>query len=569
MPTPPICGHPCEADTPRKPTPPATDRASCTAHGTFECLIDGHGLSRAEVLSRRGQQTPVSARFTRVIDRAGRADTVPDARSFSVRFHGSEETFDLDGCSLPVGLARDGPPLTWPGMPTAEEDPESRPLPVRERFWSAVADAPGRLHMALWAMSDRGLPRSLRWMDGYGLQTFRLNDSPQGWRWGRFQWRSTLGISSLSGAEGRQLACASPDHHHRDLHDAIARQEPPSWDLCVQIFDQHDGEGWPFDLRDPTTLVPEEVAPLMVIGRMTLDRSWPERAHLRHTARPASARMPGPARRWPPAQPPDPSPARATEGPYRQSQQFVQALDAIEREQLIDTLSHELGPLSRPSVRLQLLGHLRVIDEALSVELAQRLAIDERRVRPARAPLPPAAQAPYPSLSAARSRPGTLRGRHVGALVSAGADAAILRILAAQLNRAGARLSVIGMRPGCVSLSDGCHLIPDVTLGQAPAACFDAVAILGAPYSMAGLQGDPGALDWVRDAWRHGKPMALVCASVPLCVLIGAGCDEGMFVLDGQEDPRLAGLDLGGRLQIFCALVARGRWRGRRPAGRC
>jgi len=146
---------------------------------------------------------------------------------------------------------------------------------AHDTFWDFISLMPESMHMIMWAMSDRTLPRSLRMMEGFGVHSFRLLNAKGESSFVKFHWRPVLGMQSTLWDEAVKLAGADPDFHRRDLFEAIEAGQYPAWDLAVQLFSQQQADGLPFDHLDATKLIPEELVPLQVIGRMTLNR-WPD-----------------------------------------------------------------------------------------------------------------------------------------------------------------------------------------------------------------------------------------------------------------------------------------------------
>jgi catalase len=132
---------------------------------------------------------------------------------------------------------------------------------------------PEATHMIMWAMSDRTIPRSLRMMEGFGVNTFRLLDGEGNATFVKFHWRPKLGTQSTCWDEAVKIAGADPDYHRRDLYEAIAAGDFPEWELSVQLLTQDQADALPFDILDATKLIPEETHPLRVVGRMVLDRN--------------------------------------------------------------------------------------------------------------------------------------------------------------------------------------------------------------------------------------------------------------------------------------------------------
>jgi len=245
------------------------------AHGYFECTLDCAAFTKAGFLGKRGKRTPVFARFSTVAGGAGSVDTPRDVRGFAVKFYTDEGNYDLVGNNIPVFFIQDA--IKFPDLIHAVKMEPDRGFPqagsAHDTFWDFISLTPESLHMVMWAMSDRALPRSLRMMDGFGVHTFRLVNAAGQWRFVKFHWRSTLGVQSTTWDEAVQLQGADNDFHRRDLWAAIERGDFPSWTLGLQVFDQATADSLPFDVLDPTKLIPEETVPIQTVGRMVLDRN--------------------------------------------------------------------------------------------------------------------------------------------------------------------------------------------------------------------------------------------------------------------------------------------------------
>jgi catalase len=146
---------------------------------------------------------------------------------------------------------------------------------AHDTFWDFISLTPESMHMIMWAMSDRTIPRSLRMIEGFGVHSFRLVNAQGQSTFVKFHWRPRLGLQSMVWDEAVKTAGADPDFHRRDLFEAITSGNFPEWDLAVQLFSEDDAARFPFDHLDPTKLIPEELIPLTVIGRLVLDR-WPD-----------------------------------------------------------------------------------------------------------------------------------------------------------------------------------------------------------------------------------------------------------------------------------------------------
>jgi len=242
------------------------------AHGTFVGYGTASPICRAGFLEE-GVETPVFVRFSTVIGSRGSADTVRDTRGFATKFYTGEGTFDLVGNNMPVFFIQDG--IKFPDVIHAAKWHPDREIPqaqtAHDTFWDFVSLHTEAQHHTMWAMSDRALPASYRMMEGFGVHTFRLVAADGSTSLVKFHWKPRLGVHSLLWDEAQTLAGVDPDFHRRDLYDAIEAGAYPVWELGVQVFEDTPDQVFEgIDLLDPTKLVPEELAPVQPIGRMTL-----------------------------------------------------------------------------------------------------------------------------------------------------------------------------------------------------------------------------------------------------------------------------------------------------------
>ncbi|MBK4734959.1 catalase [Noviherbaspirillum pedocola] len=247
------------------------------AHGYFELTESLGQYTTAKILNEVGVKTPVFTRFSTVAGGAGSVDTPRDVRGFAVKFYTKEGNWDLVGNNIPVFFIQDA--IKFPDLVHAVKMEPDRGFPqaatAHDTFWDYMSVTPEAMHMVMWAMSDRTLPRSLRMMEGFGIHTFRLLDKDGKSTFVKFHWRPKLGLQSTVWDEALKIAGADPDFHRRDLFDAIQNGDFPEWELAVQLFSQEEADKFPFDHLDATKVIPEETVPLKVIGRMVLDR-WPD-----------------------------------------------------------------------------------------------------------------------------------------------------------------------------------------------------------------------------------------------------------------------------------------------------
>lgn len=244
------------------------------AHGFFEATDDISDLSRAALFTK-GEKTEVFVRFSTVAGGAGSVDTPRDVRGFAVKFYTREGNWDLVGNNIPVFFIQDA--IKFPDLIHSVKMEADRAYPqagsAHDTFWDFASLMPETTHMLFWAMSDRTLPRSLRMMEGFGIHTFLLVNAAGNASFVKFHWKPKLGIQSTIWDEALKLQAADNDYHRRDLFEAIDTDDFPEWELGIQVFDQAFADAQPYDVLDPTKLIPEDDVPVRIIGRMVLDRN--------------------------------------------------------------------------------------------------------------------------------------------------------------------------------------------------------------------------------------------------------------------------------------------------------
>ncbi|HEX3003536.1 MAG TPA: catalase [Angustibacter sp.] len=245
------------------------------AHGVFEAYGTAEDVTCAGFL-KKGRRTDVFVRFSTVLGFRGSADTARDTRGFATKFYTDEGTFDLVGNNMPVFFIQDG--IKFPDVIHAGKPHPDREIPqaqsAHDTFWDFVSLHTEAQHHTLWNMSDRGVPRSYRMMEGFGVHTFRLVNDSGATVLVKFHWKPKLGVHSLTWEEAQLLGGLDPDFHRRDLYDAIEAGAHPEWELGIQVMPDTPEQVFEgIDLLDPTKIVPEELAPVQPIGRMTLNRN--------------------------------------------------------------------------------------------------------------------------------------------------------------------------------------------------------------------------------------------------------------------------------------------------------
>src|SRR6266498_2407963 len=245
------------------------------AHGYFQAYESLAPYTKAKFLQEPSVKTPVFVRFSTVVGSRGSSDLARDVRGFAVKFYTEEGNFDLVGNNIPVFFIQDA--VKFPDLVHAIKPEPHNEIPqaasAHDTFWDFISLVPESMHMIMWVMSDRALPRSFRMMEGFGVHTFRfINDKGEG-RFVKFHWKPLLGLHSVVWDEAQKISGQDPDFHRRDLWEAIENGDFPEWEFGVQIIEEEDEHKFDFDLLDATKIIPEELVPVKRIGKLTLDRN--------------------------------------------------------------------------------------------------------------------------------------------------------------------------------------------------------------------------------------------------------------------------------------------------------
>lgn len=244
------------------------------AKGYFETYGSVADITCADLFQREGEKTDVFVRFSTVAGNAGSPDLARDVRGFAVKFYTKQGNWDLVGNNVPVFFIQDA--MKFPDLiHAAKPEPDSgfpQAQTAHDNFWDFISLMPESTHMALWAMSDRTIPRGFRFMEGFGVHTFRFISSKGKSSYVKFHWKPKYGVQSVLWDEAVKINGADPDFHRRDLWNAIEAGDYPEWELGVQIFDDKFADAFEFDVLDATKLIPEELVPVTPIGRMVLDQ---------------------------------------------------------------------------------------------------------------------------------------------------------------------------------------------------------------------------------------------------------------------------------------------------------
>jgi catalase len=244
------------------------------AHGYFENYEPLTEITRADPFSEAGLRTPVFVRFSTVAGNKGSTDLARDVRGFATKFYTREGNWDLVGNNIPVFFIQDA--IKFPDIIHAVKAEPDRGFPqaqsAHDNFWDFVSLLPESAHMLMWVMSDRAIPRSFRFMEGFGVHTFRLVNAEGRSTFVKFHWKPKAGLQSVVWNEALKISGADPDFHRRDLWDAITGGDFPEWELGLQLFDDDFADRFAFDVLDPTKIIPEEAVPVRRVGRLVLDR---------------------------------------------------------------------------------------------------------------------------------------------------------------------------------------------------------------------------------------------------------------------------------------------------------
>ncbi|SEI93625.1 catalase [Dyadobacter koreensis] len=245
------------------------------AHGYFQVYESLSKYTKAKFLNDPSIKTPVFVRFSTVAGSRGSSDLARDVRGFSVKFYTQEGNYDLVGNNMPVFFIQDA--IKFPDLIHAVKPEPHNEIPqaasAHDTFWDFISLMPESTHMIMWAMSDRALPRSLRMMEGFGVHTFRLINESGEAVFVKFHWKPILGVHSVAWDEATKISGKDPDFHRRDLWEAIESGAYPEWELGIQVVEEKDEHNFPFDLLDPTKIIPEELVPVQRVGKLTLHQN--------------------------------------------------------------------------------------------------------------------------------------------------------------------------------------------------------------------------------------------------------------------------------------------------------
>ena len=571
------------------------------AHGHFQVYRSLAEYTRAGFLQDPGVQTPVFVRFSTVVGSRGSADTVRDVRGFAVKFYTQEGNFDLVGNNIPVFFIQDG--MKFPDLVHAIKPEADSEMPqassAHDTFWDFVSLAPETAHMVMWVMSDRAIPRSFATMEGFGVHTFRLIDANGGSRLVKFHWKPAAGIHSLTWDEAQKIAGMDPDFHRRGLWESIETGAFPEYELGLQVIQESDAESFGFDILDATKLVPEEVVPVELVGRLTLDRNPDNffaeteqaafhignvvpgidvtndpllQARLFSYLDTQLTRLGGPNFHEIPINRPlapvhnhqqdgfhrdtinagkanyhpnsvgGGNPILAEEEGYvhfrepvggekmrerpssfrdffSQATLFFRSLSPVEQQHLAGALRFEVGKVQREEIRERVVNEILAnIDLELANAVAPAVGVTTVAARTARGHerLGDPGVPQSPALSQL-SLPGrSISGRQVAVLLSDGFLMAEVESIAEKLQAQGVVPVYVSTRLGPIQGEGGGAVLATKTFQTVGSVLFDAVFVPGGAASIAALRGGAAAMQFLREAHGHYKPLAATGEGVDL-----------------------------------------------------
>ncbi|WP_185204533.1 catalase [Chryseobacterium sp. C3] len=245
------------------------------AHGVFRLKKSLKQYTKAKFLTETDRETPVFVRFSTVAGSKGSTDLARDVRGFAIKFYTEEGNYDLVGNNIPVFFIQDA--IKFPDLVHAVKPEPHNEIPqaasAHDTFWDFISLMPESMHMIMWVMSDRAIPRSFSRMEGFGVHTFRfINDEGKA-HFVKFHFKPKLGVHSVAWDEAQKISGVDPDFHKRDLWESIESGNFPEWDFGVQLIPEEDEDKFDFDLLDPTKIIPEEEVPVEIFGTLTLNRN--------------------------------------------------------------------------------------------------------------------------------------------------------------------------------------------------------------------------------------------------------------------------------------------------------
>jgi catalase len=575
------------------------------AHGVFKVYDDRlKQYTRARFLTDPSLETPTFTRFSTVVGFRGSADTVRDVRGFATKFYTTEGNYDLVGNNMPPFFIQDA--IKFPDLVHSIKPQPHHEMPqasaAHDNFWDFISLTPESMHMIMWVMSDRALPRSYAMMEGFGVHTFRLVNEAGVGHFVKFHWKPAVqGVHSLTWDETQKIAGKDPDFNRRDLWESIEAGNFPEYELGVQIIAESEEFDFDFDILDATKLWPEELVPVHRVGKLTLNRN-PDNFfqeteqvafHPGHVVPGIDftndpllqgrlfsyvdtqlTRLGGPNFAEIPINRPHvpvvnnqqdgfmrqnnfkrkvnyspnslgggcPFAAGAGAGAfthyaekvdgnkikersesfgdhYTQARLFYNSMSEPEKQHIAEAFQFELGKVETEYIRERMLGHIARVDRALAAQVAEGIGVDVPHISDA----PPLKGtegkrkvATSAALSQANTAMTTIKGRKIAVLVEDGFDGEALATIKKALEEEGAMCEVISKVHGMRKAAKGKEVKADKTHLTAGSVMYDALLIPGGKEAVAKLKGLGKAVHFVREAYKHCKPIAALGEGVEL-----------------------------------------------------
>ncbi len=614
------------------------------AHGYFECSTTLEKYTRASLFAETGKQTPVFVRFSTVLGERGSTDTARDVRGFAVKFYTDEGNWDLVGNNIPIFFVQDA--MKFPDLVHAAKPEPHFAMPqagsAHDTFWDFASLMPEITAMLMWAMSDRAIPRSYRTMQGFGVHTYRLVNAAGESHFVKFHWTPRAGTHSLVWDEAVKISGADSDFHRRDLWEAIEAGAYPEYELGMQIFTEEQAEAFTFDVLDATKIVPEELVPVVPVGKLVLNRN-PDNffaeteqvafcvAHvvpgvdfsndpllagrIHSYVDTQISRLGGPNFHEIPINAPiAPVHNNQRDGMHRQAinrgrvsyepnslgggcpfqagaagfvsfaepresgdhkvrghaerfaDHYTQAIlfwnsqTDVEKQHIINAFRFELSRVQTPAVRERMVSGLMNVAPELAEAVATGLGMRELPTPMPKAlarDITPEVRA-SPSLSLfARPGDGSIRTRRVAILVADGCDGAPLAALVNRLTAEGAVPRFVSTRLGSVTTANGDAIEVDVSMEAAPSVLYDAVVLPAGKDAVRALRNDGRTLEFVKDQYRHCKPLLAIGEGADLL----QACGVPLTLPNGDPDPGLVVTPADGRgyVDAFVQAIAKHR----------
>ncbi len=240
------------------------------AFGEFETTEDVSAYTKA-ALFQPGIKTRMLARFSTVAGELGSPDTWRDVRGFALKFYTTEGNFDLVGNNTPVFFVRD--PMKFPHFIRSQKRLPDSGLRDATMQWDFWTQNPESAHQVTYLMGDRGLPTSWRHMNGYSSHTYLWVNEAGDKFWVKYHFQTQQGVENFTADQAERLAGADAEHHRRDLFNAIAAGDFPTWDLYVQIMPYADAAIYRFNPFDLTKVWSKKDYPRIKVGTMTLNEN--------------------------------------------------------------------------------------------------------------------------------------------------------------------------------------------------------------------------------------------------------------------------------------------------------